>query len=294
MKKRSITLNNDEQYYYLDEGKGKEVFVLLHGNMSSSIHFKPLIERLQTEYRVIAPDLRGFGDSTYNTRIESLDDLADDVIDFLQLLGISTYHLGGWSTGGAIALSIASKQPKDVTDLVLIESCSYRGYPIFKKNEQFQPIIGESYQSREEMALDPVQVAPMVKLFETGDAATMNYIWDVAIYTVNKPTPEDKELYMSETLKQRNIVDIDWGLTTFNMSSLTNGVTEGNGTISKVTCPVLSLWSDTDITVLEYMVDETVQALKNATKVVLKKSGHSPLVDCPNELTKEILQFIQK
>jgi pimeloyl-ACP methyl ester carboxylesterase len=292
MKKRSITLVNNEQYYYIDEGQGKDVLVLLHGNMSSSVHLYPLIARLKQEYRVIAPDLRGFGDSTYKKSITSLHDLADDVIDFLRILGIKKYHLGGWSTGGAIALSIASKQPRDVSDVVLIESCSYRGYPIFKKNEQFQPIIGEHYQSKKEMALDPVQVAPMVTIFETGDVATMKMIWDQAIYTVNKPEKEEEKLYLSETLKQRNIVDIDWGLTNFNMSNFTNGVSFGNGEISQVICPVLSLWSDKDITVLEYMIDETVEALSNARKVVLHNSGHSPLVDCPEELVNEIKKFI--
>jgi len=293
MKKRSITLTNNEQYYYIDEGQGEEVFVLLHGNMSSGVHYKPLIERLQKDYRVIAPDMRGFGDSTYKMKIESLHDLADDVIDFLRILAIKKYHLVGWSTGGAIALSIAAKKPEQVQDLVLIESCSYRGYPIFKKNAQFQPIIGEYYQTIEEVAQDPVQVAPMVQLFETGNVAVMKAIWDQAIYTVNKPSKEDDELYLSETMKQRNLVEIDWGLTTFNMSNFTNGVTLGDGTISDVTCPVLSIWSELDITVLEYMVDETVEALQNAKKVVLKQSGHSPLVDCPDELIMQINNFIR-
>lgn len=294
MKKKGITLVNNEQYYYLDEGQGKDVFVLLHGNMSSSIHFKPLIERLKKEYRVIVPDLRGFGDSTYKNGIEKLEDLADDVIDFLRILSIHKYHIAGWSTGGAIALSVASKKPEEVIDVVLIESCSYRGYPIFKKNEQFQPIIGEYYQTKEEMALDPVQVAPMLPIFENKDMDTIKMIWDAAIYTVNKPSKEDDDLYLSETLKQRNLVDIDWGLTTFNMSNFTNGVTFGDGSIEKVTCPVLSLWSDKDITVLEYMIDETVEALSNAKKVILKDSGHSPLVDCPDKLYEEIQKFVQK
>lgn len=292
MKKRSITLTNNEQYYYIDEGQGDQVFVLLHGNMSSGVHYKPLIERLQGEYRVIAPDMRGFGDTTYKTRINSLHDLADDVIDFLRILGVKSYHLVGWSTGGAIALSIAAKKPEDVIDVTLIESCSYRGYPIFKKNEQLQPIIGEYYQSKEDLANDLVQVAPMVQLFETNNTAVMKMIWDQVIYTVGKPDPQDEEVYLSETMKQRNLVDIDWGLTTFNMSNFSNGVTLGDGSITNVVCPVLSLWGDKDITVLEYMIDETVEALANATKVVLKDSGHNPLVDCPDELIIQIKRFI--
>lgn len=292
MKKRGITLTNGEQYFYIDTKEGKETIVLVHGNMSSSIHYKPLIERLSKTYRVIAPDMRGFGDSTYKKPLESLSDLADDVIDFLTLLGIKDYYLGGWSTGGAIALDIAAKTDQ-VKKLILIESASFRGYPIFKKDENGAPIVGEYYESKEALAKDMVQVAPMVAVMQNKDFDTMNAIWKQAIYTVNQPNEEDNQLYINETLKQRNLLDIDWALTTFNMSNFTNGMTMGNGTIQNVTCPVLSIWSDKDMVVLEYMVDETIEALKDVKKVTLKDSGHSPLVDCPDELTNNILDFIQ-
>lgn len=292
MKKRGITLTNGEQYFYIDTKEGKETIVLLHGNMSSSIHYKPLIERLSKNYRVIAPDMRGFGDSTYKKPLESLSDLADDVIDFLNLLNIKDYFLGGWSTGGAIALDIAAKTDQ-VKKLILIESASFRGYPIFKKDESGAPIVGEYYESKEALSQDMVQVAPMVAVMQNKDFNTMNAIWKQAIYTVNQPNEEDNQLYINETLKQRNLLDIDWALTTFNMSNFTNGITMGDGTIQNVTCPVLSIWSNKDMVVLEYMVDETIEALKDVKKVTLKDSGHSPLVDCPDDLTNNILDFIQ-
>ncbi len=293
MKKKGITLSNGEQYYYIDTKEGDKVLVLLHGNMSSSIHYKPLIERLKDDYRIIAPDLRGFGDSSYKQPIESLHDLADDVIDLLRLLSIKEYHLGGWSTGGAIALSMAAKKPDDVEKLVLIESASFRGYPIFKKDEAGTPMVGKYYDNKEDMAKDPVQVAPMLGIFNSKNKAAMDAIWKQVIYTVNKPSEEDNDLYLEETLKQRNLIDIDWALTTFNMSNFSNGVSLGDGTIQEVTCPVLSIWSDKDVTVLEYMIDETVEALPNAEKVILQDSGHSPLVDKPDELTNKILEFLK-
>ncbi len=262
--------------------------------MSSSIHYKPLIELLKDEYRIIAPDLRGFGDSTYNTRITSLEDFADDTYKLLEALKITSCTVVGWSTGGAVALKMAAKYQTLVHRVILLESCSYRGYPIFKKDEAFQPKIGEYYQSIEELALDPVQVLPMVNIFETNNVAVMKQIWDQVIYTVNKPNKEDEALYLSETMKQRNLVDVDWALTTFNMSNFSNGVTLGDGTIKDVICPVLSLWGDSDITVLEYMIDETIEALHDATKVTLENTGHSPLVDCPETLKHHIIEFLKK
>ena len=292
MKKKYIELANNEKIYYLDEGTGKETIVMIHGNMSSGVHFKPLIERLQNTYRIIAPDMRGFGDSTYLNNIESLSDLGEDILVLLKALKIESYYLIGWSTGGAVAMKIASQNQKAVKKLILLESCSYRGYPIFQKDDLGQAKIGEYYSSKQEMALDPVQVLPMVNIFNTGSTEIMKAIWDQAIYTVNKPSIEDDNLYLSETMKQRNLVDLDWCLTTFNMSNFTNGVTLGDGTIKDIICPVLSFWGEKDAVVLEYMIDETVEALQNVEKVTLKNSGHSPLVDCPDELIERIKRFI--
>lgn len=291
MNKKQIVIDNKETIHYIEQGSAENVIVLLHGNMSSGVHYKPLISELAKDFRVIAPDMRGFGDSTYNQRITSLEDLSDDIINLLEKLEIKSYDLTGWSTGGAVAMKIAAKRQEEVKHLILIESCSHKGYPIFKKDELGQPLIGQYYNDIEEMALDAVQVKPMVDVFAAGLTAVMKTVWDAAIYTVNKPTPEDDELYLSETMKQRNLVDIDWCLTTFNMSNTSNGLRDGDNTIKDVICPVLSFWGDKDAVVLEYMVDETVAEVANIKKVVLKDSGHSPLVDCPTKLIEEIKGF---
>lgn len=295
MEKKNVTLSNGETIYYIEEGEqNKEVFVLIHGNQSSSVHHKPLIESLKNQYHIIAPDLRGFGDSTYNTRVDAIKDFSEDIIELLEKIGVTDYYLLGWSTGGGIALRMASITPKLVKKIVLVESCSYRGYPIFKKDEAGTPIIGQYYHSISELAKDKVQVAPLIDAFAAGNDALINIIWDQAIYTANKPNKDDNELYISETMKQRNIVDVLWALTTFNMSSHNNGVTLGDNSIEKVTCPVLSIWGDRDVVVLEYMIDETVEALQNVRKVVFDNSGHSPYVDKPEQLTTEILDFLNE
>ncbi len=209
----------------------------------------------------------------------------------LEELNIKKVHVAGWSTGGAVILKLAAKHGKYIDKIVLIESASYRGYPVFKKDSNNQPILGVSYDNIQELALDPVQVLPIVNALESNDVVTIKYIWDLLIYNVNKPSKEDDDLYLSETMKQRNIVDIDWCLTRFNMSNSSNGVTEGDNSIEEVVSPVLSLWSEKDIVVLEYMIDETVKALKDSRKIVLKDSGHSPLVDCPDELYNLMINF---
>ncbi len=291
MTKKSILLSNGETYFYIDEGKGKEIILLVHGNMSSSVHYKPLINRLKNKFRVIAPDMRGFGDSSYNMSIKSLEDLSDDLFLLLKELSIDVVNIVGWSTGGAVVLKLAAKHNNLINKIVLIESASYKGYPVFMKDKENQPIIGSFYDNIEDLAKDPVQVLPVLFALESGNIEIIKSIWDFLIYNVNKPSKEEDDLYLSETMKQRNIVDIDWCLTTFNMSDSFNGVSNGDGSIKNVNSPVLSIWSENDLVVPEYMVDETVSALKDAKKVMIPNSGHSPMVDSPDLLWKIVNEF---
>lgn len=294
MEKKFVELSNKETIYYIEEGtSNKDVFVLIHGNQSSGVHHKPLIESLKNQYHIIAPDLRGFGDSTYHNRVKSIEDFCNDVIELLEKLNIKEYYLLGWSTGGGVALKMASLKPEAVKKVVLVESCSYRGYPIFRKDSLGQALIGKYYETIDELSKDPVQVAPLIDAFQVQNSALIDMIWDQAIYTASKPSKEDNALYISETMKQRNILDVLWSLTTFNMSSHSNGVSLGDNSIERVTCPVLSIWGEKDIVVLEYMVDETIEALKDVKKVVFQNSGHSPYVDKPEELTQVIKDFLE-
>ena len=78
--------------------------VLVHGNLSTGRFFEHLFEGAPDRYRLIAPDMRGFGD-TQSLPIEAthgLRDWADDVHALMRALGIERPpHLAGWSTGGA-------------------------------------------------------------------------------------------------------------------------------------------------------------------------------------------------
>jgi pimeloyl-ACP methyl ester carboxylesterase len=295
MEKRKIVLKNGEVYHYVEQGNGEKVILLVHGNFSSSLHFTPLFDRLPKDVRVIAPDLRGFGDSTYYRRISSLYDLAEDLKLFLEAKDIKTADVIGWSLGGGVALEFAAHYPAMVEHLVLINSTTHRGYPIFKKDAEGKPLIGQVYESPEEMAKDPVQILPLLKAQQEGNFDFVSYIFGVTIYTVAKPSEADNKLWIDESLKQRNLADADWALANLNMSDQHNMYNAGTNNISKVKAPVLHTWSTKDITVPEYMVLENVNALKKNSKlIVYENCGHSPLVDVPDQLTKDILEFIEK
>lgn len=292
MKKKTVLLPNGETYSYLEQGSGDNVLLLIHGNFSSSVHYSPLLERLPKDVRVVAPDLRGYGDSTYYRRINSLDDFADDIEAFMSALDINRAVVVGWSLGGGVALKLAARHQKLVSKLVLINSTTHRGYPVFKKDENGQMLIGQVYSSPEEMGTDPIQVLPLLEAQKNGDEKVIDFIFDQTIYTHNKPSKEDNELWVKESLKQRNLIDADWALANLNMSAMHNFYHPGTNDITSVKVPVLHTMGKKDIIVPEYMILENIKALEEySTLITYEDCGHSPFVDVPDQITKDILKF---
>ena len=290
MEKKYLSIGR-ETLAYLDEGAG-DVVLMVHGNMSSSVHYEPLISRIKDKYRCIAVDLRGFGDSSYNERFDTLEELADDLKLFVDALDIDSLYLVGWSNGGGVSLKFCAKYPEKVKKFFDIEGAGLKGYPLYRK-ENYKS-TGEPYASKEEMAADPIQVAPAIACFEKGDSAMMTAIWDATIYTVNKPTKEQNELWMSETLKQRNLVDLDWALANLNMSDEFTPYGKGDGSIKNIKCPVALTMAEKDIVVPDYMVLDNYNALGSlATLLPYENCGHSPMVDCPDRLAEDVVNFFK-
>jgi pimeloyl-ACP methyl ester carboxylesterase len=76
--------------------------LFVHGNVSSSLFWQPVMLALPEQYRPLAIDLRGFGDTDPKPvdATRGLRDYADDLAAVIAALGLSPVHLVGWSMGG--------------------------------------------------------------------------------------------------------------------------------------------------------------------------------------------------
>jgi 3-oxoadipate enol-lactonase len=107
---------------YDDAGKGP-VIILLHGFPLCKSMWRPQALALQNDYRVLVPDLRGFGGSSPFDEAPSLDQMADDVAGLLAALKINEpVVVGGLSMGGYIALAVARKYPKILRAVILADT----------------------------------------------------------------------------------------------------------------------------------------------------------------------------
>lgn len=289
----TIEIPRGERIAYRECGAGASVVVLIHGNMSSSVHWQTTMEALEACCHVIAPDLRGFGESSYRRPFDTLHDLALDLEEFLDLLGVKRCSLISWSTGGGVAMEIAADIPERIEKLVLLDSVPLTGYPMFAKDSAGMPILTEPLTTKAEIANDPVQVLPALRAMESGDRETMRVIWNAAIYNLCQPPAEDYELYLDAILQQRNLVDVDYALATFNMTHRHNGVVQGSGRVDLIQCPVHILQGKLDLVVPEAWAKQMhVDFGEKADYIVFVKAGHSVITDDPKLFFRTLMGIL--
>ncbi|MFG3053055.1 alpha/beta fold hydrolase [Kitasatospora sp. NPDC048239] len=112
------------------EGRTGEPVVLVHGNVSSGVFWHPTMTGLPDRYRPLAPDLRGFG-GTEPLPVDAtrgLRDHSEDLLSYLQALGLGPVHLVGWSMGGGVALQLLRDHPELVRSLTLVNPVSPYGF----------------------------------------------------------------------------------------------------------------------------------------------------------------------
>lgn len=104
--------------------------VFVHGNVSSSLFWQSTMLALPAEYRPLAVDLRGFGD-TEPLPVDAtrgVRDYADDVAALLDALELGPVHLVGWSMGGGVVMQLLRDRPSVARTVTLVAPVSPYGY----------------------------------------------------------------------------------------------------------------------------------------------------------------------
>ena len=112
---------------FVEAGSGPPL-VLLHDGLASHETFLATLAHLSPSFRVIAPDLPGFGASEKpdpQRFAYGWDAFADSVADLVAGLGLGRVHVGGHAMGGGVALALAARHPALVHKLVLVDALVY-------------------------------------------------------------------------------------------------------------------------------------------------------------------------
>ena len=118
---RFADVNGLHMHYLAAGGNGSPV-LLLHGYAQNSHMWRPLMAELGKTHRVIAPDLRGFGDTTKADSGYDKKTMAQDVHALAQKLGIGTAGVVGHDIGLMVAYAYAAQYPQDVERIALLDA----------------------------------------------------------------------------------------------------------------------------------------------------------------------------
>lgn len=104
--------------HYQEKGKGMPL-ILLHGNGEDGTYFVHQIAYFSKQYRVIAVDTRGHGKSPRGTAPFTIEQFADDLYNFMEMMKIPEAVILGFSDGANIAMEFVMKYPERVKALIL-------------------------------------------------------------------------------------------------------------------------------------------------------------------------------
>jgi pimeloyl-ACP methyl ester carboxylesterase len=115
----SVMIVDHQMVHYEVFGHGRPV-VFLHGWLGSWRYWFPTMERVAENFRTYSFDFWGFGESRRKSTYESIQNYSDQVIRFLDELGIDRCLLVGHSMGGMVALKTAINHPKRISRVAAV------------------------------------------------------------------------------------------------------------------------------------------------------------------------------
>jgi pimeloyl-ACP methyl ester carboxylesterase len=122
---RTLTVDG-LKWSYLDGGRGEAV-VFVHGFGADKYRFGPVVPSISRSFRVIAPDLPGFGQSSKPTTLSyDIPSQSRRLAAFLDAVGLDRFHLFGLSMGGYLSAFYAAQHPERVLSLALIDAAGVR------------------------------------------------------------------------------------------------------------------------------------------------------------------------
>jgi len=109
---------------FTDPWSHPETVLMLHGNAESGLAWWRWVPKLSQHYRVVRPDMRGFGQSTPMPRDFpwTLDRLVEDFCLLMDHLAVDRFHLVGAKIGGTVARAFAARRPERVKTLTVVGS----------------------------------------------------------------------------------------------------------------------------------------------------------------------------
>jgi pimeloyl-ACP methyl ester carboxylesterase len=250
---------NGIQLNVRDEGKGEPSLLFLHYWGGSSCTWDPVINSLKTDFRCVAYDHRGWGESDKPKTGYSVHDLANDAEDLIQTLGLTRYVLIGHSMGGKVAQLLAAKRPGGLEALILVAPAPPT--PMNVPEAQRKQMI-QAYQHREAVEFLIQNVLTAV------------------------PLPDQiRQQIIEDTLKGGMAAKHAWP---------EKGMVEDiSGAVPDISVPTLVLAGENDqVEKIDSLERALVPNIPTARMTVIPETGHLSPLEVPERIASEIRAFL--
>lgn len=256
-------LNSGLNLYYLDlNPEATQAVLLLHGLGANADSWQLQAPTLVAAgYRVIAPDLRGFGRSFYTGNI-SIAAMSSDCLALLRQLQIDRVNVVGISMGGTVALQLALKAQPKVVSLTLINTfaklkpASSRHLFMFMRRIWLVLFTGLARQA--EMVVDDLFPQP-----DHEDFRREFY----------------QQIMMSDPRTYRAAMLALWRF---------NAIPH----LASIQSPTLVITAENDRTVAPSVQAELVQGIPDARQVMVPGAGHAVTAERAEFINQILLQFL--
>lgn len=253
----AITIANGLQIFYRESGSGDRVVLFIHGNTASSLWWERAMANLPEGVRALAPDLRGCGDSKKPAPPWSMNDLAEDIYQFVQALGVERATVVGHSLGGGVAQYLTVNHPELVERLVLVNSA---------------PVDGLK--------------TPPERYAQLAVAVKMPDILKMALGAMMPTAPKDE--YYARLLEEsiaksaEALIPNGHALDAMDLTEQAKGIA----------VPVLVLYGKQDMLVTLPMMEKTRDTIPGAALEVWDGVGHSAPVEDPVRFARRLVEFM--
>ncbi len=260
---KTVTVNGLD-YCYLEGGDG-EPLILVHGFGADKDHWTRVARYLTRHYRVIAPDLPGFGDSTQRIDLDySYAAQARRLHDFVSALDLPAVHMGGSSMGGGVAGAYATLFPEAVKSLWLVAP----GNVVSPEDSDFFTVLKSGADN------------PLIPDSPETLATTLDYLFH------KKPfmPPAIVGMLSEQAAAEKGIREIIFHALIQEKEIL-------NTQLGESEIPTLVLWGEQDRVIDKSAAGVLCGALKKAVCVILSPAGHLPMIEQPSASAKAFLSF---
>jgi pimeloyl-ACP methyl ester carboxylesterase len=249
--------------------------VLLHGFPEAAIMWGSLIDKLTANgYYAIAPNQRGYSSGARPTDADAyqLENLASDVLEIANSLGIKQFHLVGHDWGAGVGWQLAAKHPERILSYVAISVPHIDAFGKAYREDSAQ------YEASDYIRFFQKPIIPEFVLAKSG-YENLKSVW------TNHDASEIE--HYQQIFSQRHALSSALNWYRANFPAFEVGLN-----IGKVEVPTTLIWGNQDIALKRSGVEATEALVTAPYQFIEMEAGHWIIQEKPSELNKHVLRHL--